>query len=208
MVLAPKPSASAADYEKTIRDRYGDLADPFLKLYPADNYRESILLTSRDAIYGWTAERLARKQTALGQPAYLYMFDHGYPAMDAAGLHAFHASELPYLFGTIDNTPPLWPKIPTAPAETALSDAMLDYWTSFAKAGKPTATNAPAWPAYGSAMNYMHFAATPQPGTALIPGMYALNEAVMCRKAKAKVAWNWNVGLAAPKIPAKSEGCD
>ncbi len=208
MVLAPKPSASAADYEKTIRDRYGDLADPFLTLYPADNYKESILLTSRDAIYGWTAERLARKQTALGQPAYLYMFDHGYPAMDAAGLHAFHASELPYLFGTIDNTPPLWPKIPAAPAETALSDAMLDYWTSFAKTGKPIATNAPAWPAYGSAMSYMYFAGTPQPGTALMPGMYALNEAVMCRKAKAKIAWNWNVGLAAPKIPAKSEGCD
>ena len=29
-----------------------------------------------------------------------------------AGLHAFHASELPYVFGTFDGTPPLWPKNP------------------------------------------------------------------------------------------------
>jgi len=208
MVLAPKPSATAADYEKTIRDRYGDLADTFLKLYPAADYKESIIATTRDALYGWTAERLARKQTALGQPAYLYMWDHGYPAMDSAGLHAFHASELPYVFGTIDNVGPLWPKIPATADERALSDAMLDYWASFAKTGKPVATKAPAWPAYGGAMNYMHFAATPQPGKALMPGMYALNETVMCRKAKAGVGWNWNVGLASPKLPGKTAGCD
>ncbi len=207
MVLAPKPPTSAADYEKTIRDRYGDLADAFLKLYPAETYKESILLTTRDALYGWTAERLARKQTALGQPAYLYMFDHGYPAMDSANLHAFHASELPYVFGTIDNTPPLWPKIPAEPGERALSDAMLDYWTSFATTGKPVAANAPVWPAYGKAASFMHFTATPEPAT-MAPGMYALNEAVMCRKARAGIGWNWNVGLYAPKIPAKAAGCD
>jgi para-nitrobenzyl esterase len=112
------------------------------------------------------------------------------------------------VFGTIDNTPPLWPKIPATSDERALSDAMLDYWTSFAKSGKPTAANAPAWPAYGKATNYMHFAATPQPDTALMPGMFAFNETVMCRKAKAKIGWNWNIGLNAPKLPGKTEGCE
>ena len=33
--LAPPVPASAAVYESTIRDRYGDLADAFLKLYPS-----------------------------------------------------------------------------------------------------------------------------------------------------------------------------
>lgn len=207
-VLAPKPSASAEEYEKAIRDRYGDLAEAFLKLYPASDYKEAILATTRDALYGWTAERLARKQTALGQPAYLYLFDHGYPAMDSAGLHAFHASELPYVFGTTGALGPLWPKIPDTPAERALSEAMLDYWASFAKTGKPVATGAPAWPAYGGAANYMHFADTPQPGTGLMPGMFALNETVMCRKAKSGTGWNWNVGLASPKLPGQTAGCD
>ncbi|MEO9129959.1 MAG: carboxylesterase family protein, partial [Sphingomonas sp.] len=147
MALAPKAPATAAQYEATIRARYGDLAEEFLRLYPAATYKESILATTRDALYGWTAERMASKQTALGQPAYLYLFDHGYPAADAAGLHAFHASELPFVFGTIDRTGPRWPKIPDAAPERALSDAMIDYWTSFARSGQPIAANAPAWPA-------------------------------------------------------------
>ena len=72
-VLAPKAPSSAEVYEREIRERYGDLAADFLKLYPAANYPESILATTRDALYGWTAQRLARKQTQLGQPAYLYL---------------------------------------------------------------------------------------------------------------------------------------
>jgi para-nitrobenzyl esterase len=209
MMLAPKPPATAAEYEATIRDRYGDLADAFLKLYPAADYKESIIATTRDGLYGWTAERMVRKQTGLGQRAYLYMFDHGYPAMEAAGLHAFHASELPYVFGTIDTLGPNWPKIPATPEEQALSDAMLDYWTSFARNGNPVAAKAPAWPAYGTAGNYMHFTAKPEPSKDLMPGMFALNEAVMCRKkATGKIGWNWNVGLAVPKIPPRTAGCD
>jgi len=67
--LAPPVPASAAVYESTIRERYGDLADAFLKLYPSDNLKESIFATTRDALYGWTAERLVRKQAALGVPS-------------------------------------------------------------------------------------------------------------------------------------------
>ena len=115
-ILAPPPPANAAAYESTIRDRYRDLADEFLRLYPSTNMQESIWATTRDALYGWTAERLVKKQTAIGQPAFLYFFDHGYPAEDDAGYHAFHASELPFVFGNTDRTPPLWPKIPTTAA--------------------------------------------------------------------------------------------
>ena len=208
-VLAPKAPATAALYEAGIRERYGDLADDFLRLYPAATWKESILATTRDGLYGWTAERMARKQTALGQPAYLYLFDHSYPAADAAGLHAFHASELPFVFGTLDRTPPHWPRVADTPAERSLSDAMTDYWISFARDGRPVAANAPTWPVFGPAEAYMHVTDTPHPETKLMPGMYALNEAVMCRrKATGKTGWNWNVGLAAPKLPAKTTGCD
>ncbi len=62
-ILAPSAPASSADYEKVIRAQYGDLADDFLKLYPSADMHESILATTRDALYGWTAERLVRKQT-------------------------------------------------------------------------------------------------------------------------------------------------
>jgi len=207
IMLAPKPPGDAAAYEKGIRDRYGDLADDFLRLYPAADYKQSIIATTRDALYGWTAERMAKKQTAIGQPAFLYMFDHGYPAMDDAGLHAFHASELPFVFGTYDRTPPLWPKVPDTASERAFSDAMLDYWARFARDGRPSSANAPAWPAYGSVQAFMHFADKPVADVKLMPGMYALNEAVMCRKAAGGIAWNWNVGMVSPKLPARSAAC-
>ncbi len=208
-MLAPKPPADAATYEATIRAKYADLADAFLRQYPAADYQESILATTRDALYGWTAERLVRKQAALGKPAYLYLFDHGYPAMDQADLHAFHASELPYVFGTQTKTPPRWPKIPAAAGEQALSEAMLDYWASFVRDGRPVAKGGATWPSYGQQRNYMHFAAIPEAKRDLLPGMFALNEQVMCRRrATGTIGWNWNVGLAAPAMPPAVAGCE
>jgi para-nitrobenzyl esterase len=207
-ILAPPPPANAATYESIIRERYGDLADDFLRLYPSSNMQESVLATSRDALYGWTAERLVRKQAAIGQPSYLYLFDHGYPAADDAGLHGFHASELPYVFGTFDGTPPLWPKVPHTPREMNLSDAMIGYWTSFARTGHPQAANVPDWPVFGTTGAYMAFEDTPKVSDHLMPGMYKLNEEVVCRRrASGDIAWNWNVGIVSPKLPAANAQC-
>jgi len=207
-ILAPPPPATAAEYETTIRERYQDLADEFLRLYPSSNLQESIWATTRDALYGWTAQRLARKQTALGHPSFLYLFDHGYPAEESAGLHAFHASELPYVFGTFGGTPPLWPKVPATPEETKLSDAMIGYWSSFARTGRPQAASEPDWPAFGSTGAYMAFTDAPHPSDHLMPGMYELNEEVVCRRrASADIPWSWNVGIVSPKNPPKAAQC-
>ncbi len=207
-VLAPEAPENPAVYETTIRDRYGELADTFLAIYPSNNLQESIYATTRDALYSWTAERLARSQEALGQAGFLYMFDHGYPAADEAGLHAFHASELPYVFGTLDRTPPYWPAIPATDAETAYSDAMLAYWTSFARSGAPVATAAADWPRYSEAESFMHFAEVPQAGENVLPGAFELMETVVCRRrALGNQAWNWNVGLASPPLPDGPEDC-
>jgi len=207
-VLAPKPPASPAVYEREIRKRYGELADAFLRLYPASDLKESIYASTRDGLYGWTAEHVARKQTALGKPAYLYLFDHAYPAAEAAGLHAFHASELPFVFGAFDGTPPAWPAVPDSPPERALSNAMIDYWTSFARNGVPTSRSAGAWPKFGTAGHYMHFADRPRPSTGLMSGMYDLLEQVVCRRmAAGTIGWNWNMGLASPPLPPPAPGC-
>jgi para-nitrobenzyl esterase len=207
-VLAPLPPADAAAYEAAIRARYGDLADEFLRLYPAGNLAETMLLPPRDALYGWTAERLAAKQSAAGAPGFLYYFDHGYPAADTQNLHAFHAAEIPYMFGNARLAPPAWPQIPDTPEERALSDAMLGYWVSFARSGAPRAEGQPDWQPYGTARNYMAFAGTPRPGTHLLPGMYELNEQVMCRRrAAGGIPWIWNVGIVAPPLPAGVPGC-
>lgn len=204
-MLAPAAPAEAADYERLIRERYGDLADVFLALYPAADMGESILATTRDALYGWTSERLVRSQGALGRPAFLYLFDHSYPAADAAGLHAFHASELPFMFGNLDRTPPRWPKVPATPEHQGLSSAMVDYWVSFARTGAPSAPGAPDWPPFAEAGSQMVFADEPQVQPAA-PRMFALHEQAVCRRKAADMAWNWNTGLASPGLAPAADG--
>jgi para-nitrobenzyl esterase len=207
--LAPPVPASREAYVEEIGKRYGDLAGAYLRLYPAtgDLARNGFDAT-RDAVFGWTAERLVRKQAAIGQPSFLYYFSHSYPSADAAGLTGFHAGEVPFVFGTIAATPPAWPAIPDAPDERRLSEAMLDYWTSFARNGKPSSANGPAWRPFGSARAYMEFADAPKAGTGFMPGMYALHEQLLCRRrADGKQSWTWRTGSAAPMLPPQTPAC-
>lgn len=202
-VLAPPAPADASTYEKTIKDRYFDLASNFLQLYPSSDMKESILANTRDALYGWTAIRLVRSQTSLRQPAYLYYFDHAYPAATDAGLHAFHAAEIPYVFNTFEGAPSRWPKNPDTPAERSFAASMTAYWASFARSGTPRAPNAPAWPAYGDDAAFMHFEQKPQVSRNLLPGMYELQDTAVKRRREAgNLPWNWNTGLASPPLPA------
>jgi len=166
-----------------------------------------MLTASRDGFFAWTSQRLVRDQAKLGVPTYLYYFDHGYPAADAAGIHAFHASEVPYMFGTIDRVTPLWPAIPQTPGERALSEAMVDYWASFARDGTPVAKGQPAWPVHADAKAYMLFADAPRVAHDLLAAPFALNEQVICRRrAAGNQPWNWNMGVISPPLPPK-ENC-
>ncbi len=202
--LLPPVPKTAADYRDEVHRRYGDLADAYLRLYPDTNLEESDLAATRDAIYGWTAERMAAKQAAIGQPSYLYFFEHSYPAEDVRGLKAFHASELPFVFGQVgpgSALPAAWVKPPQTAAEVALSDAMMDYWTSFARTGAPEAKGQPSWKPVSDGGAYMDFRDRPVAATDLFPGAYGLDEEVVARRRKGgKINWFANVGLAAPPL--------
>lgn len=205
--LVPRPAESVAAYESAIRERYGDLAEDFLNRYPAADMPASLLAATRDGIAGWASERLAINQTAYGAPAFLYYFDHSYPAADAAGLHAFHASELPFVFGALQSFPVNWPPVPNEPQQRRLSDSMIGYWTSFARDGRPRAAGAPDWPAYGRDRAYMLFDGVPQASAHLMPGMYEHVEEIVCRLRRTDQAWSWRFGLNAPVLPARPAGC-
>ena len=111
------------------------------------------------------------------------------------------------MFGTLDRTAPAWPKAPTTLAEANLSDAMLDYWSSFARTGQPQAANAQAWLPYGSTAAYMHFTDAPHPSDHLLPGMFELHEQAVCRRRVGDLPWNWNTGLASPPLPDPKALC-
>ncbi|MFZ0499729.1 MAG: carboxylesterase family protein, partial [Steroidobacteraceae bacterium] len=206
--LSPLPT-SAVDYESRVRSIYRDLAPNYLARYPADDIEESALAAARDAFYGWSAERLARVQTQLGLPAYLYSFAHHYPAQEALGLEAFHASELPYEFGRIgapDGWPERWPRPPDDVRERALSEAIMGYFTSFARDGVPAAPEAPVWQPYRDERAYLEFGDVPRPAHHLLRGMFELHEEVIARRRAAGTQhWYLNVGLASPPVPPASQ---
>jgi para-nitrobenzyl esterase len=206
--LLPPPPADEAAYTSEIRARYGDLADDFLARYPGTAIDESMLANTRDAMYGWTAERLTAKQTAIGAPSFLYYFNHSYASADELGLHAFHAAEIPFVFDTYDQLPERWPVPPETTEERALGAAMASYWATFVRDGVPTAPGQAAWPAYGEARAYMEFADAPRAGARVLSGAYDLHEEVICRRrAQGGISWNWNVGVISPPLPPEAPQC-
>lgn len=206
-LLPPVPKSDA--YEEAIRSSHGELADRFLDVYPADNPEASMLATTRDAMYGWTAERLAASQTVAGIPSYFYFFDHTYPAADKLGLRAFHAMEIPYVFGTLFDMADPWPQAPRSDAERNLETSMMHYWASFARDGVPSAEGAADWPAYGEDATGMVFAQIPKAWPGLARERFELHEEIVCRRrADGGLQWNWNVGIISPPLPAEVPTCN
>lgn len=200
LVPLPPMPASAAAYEAAIARGYGDRAAAFLAVYPSSNIRESMLAALRDIVFGWSSERMARQYAAAGVPAYLYLFDHCDAASRARDYCAFHASELPYVFGHVGPAavlPPNWPR-PDGAGDAALSDAMLDYWVSFARTGTPNGDGRPVWAPYAEGEAYMRFAGRPIPSVDLYPGMFELHEQWVAERRRAGAQWFVEVGVAAP----------
>ncbi len=204
-IFVPPLPESAAAYEKLVRGIYADLAPMYLARYPSTDVEESALAAARDAFYGWSSERLARDQARVGMPGYLYYFSHRYPAQEALHLEAFHASELPYVFGRIgvsEGWPEFWPRPPDEAREHALSEAIMGYFTSFARDGAPAAPAWAPWPPYREERAFMEFRGSPQPRRHLLPGMFELHEQVIARRRAAGTQhWYINIGLASPPVP-------
>ena len=112
---------------------------------------------------------------------------------------AFHASELPFVFGLVRPDaalPPNWPR-PEGSEAQALSDAMLDHWVGFARTGSPDAAGRPTWAPYSSGEAYMRFADRPIPSSDMLPGMFELLEAWVAERRRAGEQWFLNAGVAA-----------
>ena len=201
-MLLPKKPDTAEAYEDAIRARYGDRADAFLDLYPADDMEESMLAVNRDNVFGWSTERVVRRAAQAGEPAYLYVFDHCYPAMAERDLCAFHASEVPFVFGTVgdlESYPARWPKPPVEEAE-ALSSVLVDYWASFAATGEPESPDGSDWAPYSEDEAYLHIGDMPELRHDAYPGMFEFHEALYQKRRDAGEGWFLGVGLAAEPL--------
>ncbi|HUO87694.1 MAG TPA: carboxylesterase/lipase family protein [Rhizomicrobium sp.] len=120
-------------------------ADTVLAAYaggsPFDRWNE--IMT--DHSFFVPATRLLDAQAAHA-PVYGYRFDWASPMMDGA-LGSCHALELGFTFGTF-RVKGAAPFFGSGPQAEALSDAMMDAWIAFAKAGNPSNDTSGAWLRY------------------------------------------------------------
>ena len=142
---------NADQFVQQSRQKYGDLADTFLKLYPGatdDQYKDSAFFAGRDEM-AWVMRNWARLEAKTGKSkAYVYFFTHqpfvqpnakggGGFAPNAYGA-ATHTSEMQYVFNNPRNTP--WTDV-----DHQVSDTMSSYWVNFAANGDPNGKGLPKW---------------------------------------------------------------
>jgi para-nitrobenzyl esterase len=147
--------ANAADLDKAIGLRAPEAAPAMHATYSpasAGDADAALSAFTTDGLFACPAQFTA--QAAASNPAqrvYQYQFADPKPPLSdfdpLMPLGDYHASELFYLFKTVQNLPPV-PGL--NPAQQRLSRQMLSYWTTFAKAGDPNSAGTPAWPALTS----------------------------------------------------------
>jgi para-nitrobenzyl esterase len=153
---AGQPGAVAQGWIARVKQRWGDLADAYLRLYPASTDEEAAASSAAqfaDEMF-WHSMMMADRQQALGKKTWLYYFTHEPPVTPGQrNLKAAHTAEIPYALGTL-SAPRVYPDTSSpeltaaSPAERAFSDTVMSYWVNFAKTGDPNGRGLPAWPAY------------------------------------------------------------
>ncbi len=208
MFLMPRAPATPEAYMADVKRRFGDKAEAYLAVYPGTDPKADVMASIRDGLYGFAAQYLVRQQAAIGQPSYLYYFRHSTPAEKARDLAAFHASELPYVFGQVGEGAllgPNWPRPPLTAEETALSDAMLSYWASFVRTGVPTAAGEAAWPRFtAKERGYLDIDDRPVARQDLQPAAFGWAEALVAERRAQGKPWRVDIGFSAYPPPPSS----
>ena len=138
----------AKEYDELVRRIYGAHADDVLALYPVSRPSDIKVMLNRivtDSAFVSGARFFARANSKVSAKTYLYHFTHAVQGARFAGLGAFHASEIPFVFKTLNTA-----RAQVTDADRALADKMSAYWVRFAATGNPEAEGAPPWPRYAA----------------------------------------------------------
>ena len=138
---------TAVEFKKMATDKFGEMADAFLKLYPADTAQQaaaSLPQSGRDdakaSMYMWVQLRAKTEKT----PVYTYFFTHPLPDPAHPEFGAFHTGEVPYAFRNLA----MFDR-PFTDVDHKLADTISAYWKNFLTTGNPDGPGVPKWACVG-----------------------------------------------------------
>ncbi len=158
---------TAETFKAMAQKDFGDKAEEFLKLYPADtdeHVQRSALDYASDKFIALSTWDWIEAQSKTGkQPIYRYRFDMAPFSKNpnAPRLGAYHSAEIEYVFGQLDSkTDVTWRE-----SDRRVSEMMQKYWSNFAKNGNPNGPGLANWPPYTASDGWpvMIFTAEPSP---------------------------------------------
>lgn len=134
------------EYSNTVNTRYGERADAYLALYPADT-DETAGLALKNSLRDLAAVAVGRlaveRALSAETEVYLYYFERGIPWPERPEFGAFHTAEVPYFFNTLDHIDRPWTEV-----DRHLADLMSTYWVNFSTHGSPNGPGVPLWTAF------------------------------------------------------------
>jgi len=142
---------SVANFKDRASQRFGEIADQYLKLYPVasdDDAKKAAHEACADEV-NWNMRQWAAAESAKGKKGYTYFFSHVQMVNSPNGPQpspqgATHTSEISFAWNNPKGqATQMWNDV-----DTKLADQMSSYWVNFITKGDPNGSGLPNWPEF------------------------------------------------------------